>query len=92
MVVKHSSIRRSHSYLHLSASICGSIALAKLGEDLPRIDFQVLTQLLVIAERRQDEVVHPGIGEALEALNTLLRGAQHTVAVDEILKWLMITL
>jgi hypothetical protein len=52
----------------------------------------VLTQLLVIAERRQDEVVHPGIGEALEALNTLLRGAQHTVAVDEILKGLMITL
>jgi hypothetical protein len=41
-----------HSCLHLSAPICGSIALAKLGEDLPRVDFQVLTQLLVIAERR----------------------------------------
>ena len=53
----------------------------------------MLTQLLVIAERRQDEVVHPGIGEALEALNTLLRGAQRTaVAFDEILKGLMITL
>ena len=52
----------------------------------------MLTQLLVIAERRQDEVAHPGIDEALEALNALLRGAKRTVALDKILKGLMITL
>jgi hypothetical protein len=45
--------------------IFGSVASAKLGEDLPGVDFQVLPQHLVIAERRQDEVAHPGIDKAL---------------------------
>ena len=33
-------------------------------------------------------MAHPGLDEALEALNALLWGAQRTVALDEILKGL----
>jgi hypothetical protein len=63
--------------VHLSSSACfhDPIILAEMRQDLAGVNFQVLSQRFMVAERRQDEATYPGVDEALKALDACLRGA-----------------
>src|SRR6266487_848579 len=71
-------------------SILNTPTLSKLRDDVAGIDFQVLPERLVVAQRRQNKMARACLHKTLQALDAFFRGAQRAVTLHQILEGLII--